>query len=174
MDRGHTTAGVVHLGDREPFDIARTDRGVGALEAPPGEREALTPRGEYVRSDSRRAHVEHHAQGLKSPVAIEVEMHQCPTVALPESRRVDRGDAFPVPSVPRRHEAVRGPRRRVGDEGGRRRLGGELVEAGEGLGVALGVEELVARYEAIGSKDPEYEKRNLESAAAHAIGARGV
>ncbi len=41
----------------------------------------------------------------------------------------------------------------------RRRLGRQLVEAGERLGVAVGVEQLEARHEAIGSEDPEQEER---------------
>ena len=46
----------------------------------------------------------------------------------------------------------------------RRRLdfGRQLVEAGERLGVAIGIEQLDARHEAIGSEDPEQEEWPLE------------
>ena len=53
----------------------------------------------------------------------------------------------------------------------RRRLGRQLVEAGERLGVAVDVELLEARQEAIASEDPEQEELPLEGAAAGAVGA---
>ena len=55
------------------------------------------------------------------------------------------------------------------DTSGRRRwLGRQLVEAGERPGLALGLELLPARQEAVGSEDPEHEGVPLEGAAADA------
>ncbi len=82
-----------------------------------------------------------------------------------EARRV-RGRG--VRSHPARALRAR-PRRRGCDRaGGSRR---QLVEAGERLGVAVGIELLAARHEAIGSEDPEHEEGPLEGAAAGAVGA---
>src|SRR5439155_11979853 len=53
-------------------------------------------------------------------------------------------------------------------ESRRRWLGGQLVEARERLDLALGVELLPARQEAVGSEDPEHEEVPLEGAAADA------
>ena len=53
-----------------------------------------------------------------------------------------------------------------------RRLGRELVAARERLGVAIDVELLPARHEALGSEGHQQEIWPLESAAARAVGAR--
>ena len=53
-----------------------------------------------------------------------------------------------------------------------RRLGRQLVEAGERLGIALGVELLPARQETIDSEDPEHQELALVGTAAGAEGAR--
>jgi hypothetical protein len=50
-------------------------------------------------------------------------------------------------------------------------LGRQLVEADERLGVAVGVEELDARHEAIGLENPEHEEHSLVGTAAGAVGA---
>src|SRR5262249_22075516 len=50
-----------------------------------------------------------------------------------------------------------------------RRSGRQLLEAGERLGVALGVELLRASHEAIDSEDPEVAKASLERATAGAV-----
>ena len=52
-------------------------------------------------------------------------------------------------------------------------LGRQLVEAGERLGLAIGVEPLPACQEAVGSEDPEQEEVPLEGASTDADGARG-
>src|SRR6266571_6921320 len=105
------------------------------------------------------------------PAAIELEAHHLAPVHAPESRCEARGDAVPVACLPRLPEAVPGPRRRVRDAGGRRRPGRQLVEAGERLVVAISIEDLVARQQAIASEDPEPEERSLIGTAAGAGGA---
>src|SRR5262249_52051369 len=53
---------------------------------------------------------------------------------------------------------------------GGRRSARELVEAGERVGVAVAVELLGARYETVGSEDPQVTEASLERAAAGAVG----
>src|SRR5436309_14595380 len=100
-------------------------------------------------------------------VTIEVEMHHRPVVDSPVSRRVERGDTLPIASFPRLLEAIPRPRRGVRNTG-RSRFPGQLVEAGERLGLAVGVEILDARQQAIGSEDLEEEVLPLIRAAAGA------
>src|SRR5262245_48173534 len=47
-----------------------------------------------------------------------------------------------------------------------RLLGREIVESGEGHFLAVRIEQLVARYEAVASKEPEQEERPFEGTAA--------
>src|SRR5207249_9390443 len=51
----------------------------------------------------------------------------------------------------------------------RRRLGRQLLEAGERLGVAVGVEELPAPHETVDAEDIERDEAPLEAAAAGAV-----
>src|SRR5215813_8232038 len=85
-------------------------------------------------------------------VAIEVELGVAPAIDHPEAGREERDDPLPVARCPGLLEPVQDPRRRVGDAGGRWWLGRQLVEAGEGLVLAIGGEPLGARDETVGSE----------------------
>src|SRR5262249_60706314 len=104
-------------------------------------------------------------------VAIEVEVGVAPVIDCPEAWRIERGDPIPVTRCPRVCETIHGPRRRVLDARGPRHGGrffgaalAELVEAGERLGLAVNVELLPARDEAVRPKGPESEVGPLERA----------
>ena len=57
-------------------------------------------------------------------------------------------------------------------DGAHRRLDDQLVEAGQRVGLAVGIEVLEARQKAIASEDPELEELPLEGAASSAVGAK--
>src|SRR5947208_11750736 len=98
-------------------------------------------------------------------ITIELEVCVAPAVDQPETWRETCGDTFPVARGLRLPEPVAPPRLSV-CQSRFRRLGCQLVEAGERLVLTIGVEELDARHEAIGSEDPEEEERPLEDAPA--------
>src|SRR5207249_12332357 len=110
------------------------------------------------------------AQGLEMLVTIELEGCVAPAVDQPETWPETCGDTFPVARGPRLPEPVVPPRLSVGDSGCRR-LGRQLVEAGECLVLAIGVEELDARHEAIGAEDIDRQEHPLIGTAAGRVGA---
>src|SRR5262245_1022220 len=101
---------------------------------------------------------------------IELQVHHRATVAQVILWWKGRGDALPVAGLPCFGPALHGTGRRVLDACRRKRLGRDLIEASEGLILAVDVEGLDSSDEAIGAEDPEHEERALIESPARAVG----
>ena len=162
VDRERTTA---------PFDLRLEDRAV--------QRQPLAARGEQRLMPATRGLVEEHAELRDERFVADLEPHHAAPVVHPQHRREHGHDAIPVVRRPTARQPRHRSRRGVGEA---RRRGflrpragavGELVEAGERLDVALGIECLAVDDQPVGAEDTEEKEWRLEDTTAAAVGSGG-
>ncbi len=162
---------AVDLADGQIVDGESTAPSVDAtFEEGTTQRQSCATRRDRRDDEAAPRDVEQQASPCCDVVARDLHPQQSATIVQVERQPMGRGDRVPVASVPCAHEALIEARHGIGEAWIRRRgrllgVADEGVEAGERVGIAVGVEPFGAHQQTVGSELPQEDQRPLERSA---------